>query len=431
MPASEPDILSALRVLTDAPREILQTHRDLALHILEQIRNVLLTDSYGEARVVTNLTCAKFGQQNSNLRASSGCIHPQRSADSESSSAPSNHDASVEDCNFHDNSNSHDPQSSDVIEFGHFNAVSPAPPFVIREPTYPRKRKRDSPKPNRPARVFQAVQKHIRDLVQFSKSKPSLHMMLRNEQNVNRVDLRVDHIKRVDGNKTPSFQEQLLKGLCQISLARQFTAWELERGWPSRVEELRSHLSESPRQSNRRKRGKVSQYIRNTGFPVSDHGAINKAICRGTVQLLFKFLIEEAVGSSGQQSLVEGLFSGVTIFEPFLFQSLKINELPQIIDLLLESENDLGTPSTEEVSSGRLLSSLKAVNAWSESIQSDFETICIKQHCKTPSASFQIPRLTISSREESLSHLHSVGSTEIGIAPFGKTSRNFLTRCNS
>ena len=34
--------------------------------------------------------------------------------------------------------------------------------------------------------------------------------------------MRLDHTKRIDGNKTPNEKERLLKRLCQISLAREF-----------------------------------------------------------------------------------------------------------------------------------------------------------------------------------------------------------------
>lgn len=52
------------------------------------------------------------------------------------------------------------------------------------------------------------------------------------------ADKRVDHLKQVDGNKTPSEEQKLLKGLSQLSLAEQFTAWETENGWKSRADSL-------------------------------------------------------------------------------------------------------------------------------------------------------------------------------------------------
>lgn len=438
MPASEPDILSALQTLREAPREILQAHRESALQTLVQLRAVLTVNSHDGTRAVADLSVENFGQQGFNAQTSSKGFYPQHSVDSvgpsvsnDNAPRPSTTMTFNGNCEVQVEPENQNTRGSESIESDRFNSLSPAPSFAGRRPddSRKRKRKRGSHEPSRPARLVQVLQKHIADLVQFAKSKPSLQRMLRIEQDVKFfMDLRVDHIKRVDGNKTPSNQERLLKSLCQISLARQFTAWERDRGWPSRVEELRSQVAKCTHQIDKRKKGRISQYIRNAGYPLSDHKAVNKAICQGTVQVLFKDLLEQALGSSGQQSLVEGIFSAVTVFQPFRFQSLKINELPQVIDLL-RLFDDHGTPATEGAPS-RFLHSLEAADAWSESIQSEFESICMEQRQKSSyNNSSQMVHRTILSSEDNSSDLQSVDTTEISHALSSKQYRIYY-RCS-
>ncbi|KAL5337189.1 hypothetical protein BJX70DRAFT_370198 [Aspergillus crustosus] len=73
------------------------------------------------------------------------------------------------------------------------------------------------------------------------------------------ADKRVDHLKQVDGNKTPSEQQKLLKGLSQLSLAQQFTAWETEHGWKSRLSPLYDKIGVAGVEANGRG-GRMTQF---------------------------------------------------------------------------------------------------------------------------------------------------------------------------
>jgi hypothetical protein len=101
-----------------------------------------------------------------------------------------------------------------------------------------KKRKRSDGQINRPLILLEAVKYHLLELEELSKKGPTLHHWLLNGYG----DVRLEYIKRIDGNKTPNDTDRLLKGLCQISLAYQFTLWERGRGWDSRVDELRKQI---------------------------------------------------------------------------------------------------------------------------------------------------------------------------------------------
>ncbi|BAE61685.1 unnamed protein product [Aspergillus oryzae RIB40] len=101
-----------------------------------------------------------------------------------------------------------------------------------------KKRKRETIRESPFAKLTRLVAKRLPNIIQFCESKASLSDILQNEQELQFADKRVDHLKQVDGNKTPSEEQKLLKGLSQLSLAEQFTAWEIENGWKSRVDTL-------------------------------------------------------------------------------------------------------------------------------------------------------------------------------------------------
>lgn len=68
--------------------------------------------------------------------------------------------------------------------------------------------------------------------------------------------MRLDHTKRIDGNKTPNEKERLLKRLCQISLAREFMEWERKQVWSTRVDQLYSQICEpSPKKKKKKVKG--------------------------------------------------------------------------------------------------------------------------------------------------------------------------------
>lgn len=79
------------------------------------------------------------------------------------------------------------------------------------------------------------------------------------------------------------------------------------------------------------------------GYRKSDYSIANKAICRGTFQLVFKLLLEDALRGSTRPNATEGIFAAVTVFESYTFQFEKIDEVLLFIDLLRQNAHHFGT----------------------------------------------------------------------------------------
>lgn len=76
----------------------------------------------------------------------------------------------------------------------------------------------------RPTKLLRKVKQNLPRIVEFCKQRPSLSEILHHKQEKQYTDKGVDHLKQVEGNKTPCDEQKLLKGLSQISFAHQFTA---------------------------------------------------------------------------------------------------------------------------------------------------------------------------------------------------------------
>ena len=355
MTVSESDILCALRTLQKAPGGILYAYRDLALQVLDQIKSVLSSTGEEEPERHTSQLADGIDTDHALLRGTS-FNHPILRGDEVSASGCRSTRSSF----------------NDLIPSSVLSDVLSSSGSTASDQASTKKRKRGDGQIDRPAKLLAAVKQRLPELEDFSK-KDSHHWLLYGQG-----DARLEYIKRIDGNKTPSNQDRLLKGLCQISLAQQFTSWERGRGWDSRVDQLGEQIhtftaSENAGEWKSSKRsGRISQYIREKGYPKSEHSVANKAICRGTNQLAFLCLVEEAFkGFSRAQ--VDGTFAAVTIFQYAEFQALKLYELPKILDLLREERYcDAANDANKSES---LLWRLCNVTAWSKGMQSDFESI--------------------------------------------------------
>lgn len=356
MPVSEAETISALRVLLNSSKEILQAHRDLTLQTLEQVRSVLAVKSHNNNTTSSNIQAEPLPFcNNENLG-----NHSSRQV-GESSYSP----ATV----FEDRSHAAaDPTEIPRTTETERNHDADPKTLDALAQVNARKRKREPALEARLAKLLQAIEKNLPKFVKFSQNTASLFDLLNNVQGRGSFYMRLDHIKRIDGNKTPNEKEKLLKGLCQVSLAREFTAWERERGWSTRVDQLYSQICGSEVQKSKKRQGKISQYLRDIGCCDTDRSVANKALCQGTIQLFFKRLTEEALGDSAPEGVAGGLFSVVAVFESRQFQSLTVEQLPQLIDFLIPKDAH-GHRSLRSS-----FHSVKEAAAWSESLQSDFES---------------------------------------------------------
>jgi hypothetical protein len=341
MAPHETEVISALNLLRDTPSEILNIHRHLALETLTQIGRLL------NAIILENAT--------SEPAASSQSI-PVHEGDS--TDLPIDLPA----------------REAHTLQ----NATRKRKRQTL--PDGMRKRKQQNVRGLSSATLIKAVKQRLPFISKFCKDNASLSDILQNEQEMQFADKRVDHLKQVDGNKTPSEEQKLLKGLSQLSLARQFTTWETERGWKSKVDTLYNQIrvvDTEDKTAATGRAGRMTQFVRDHGYPKSDQNVVRKGIQRGITQLLFLKLVKEAFTTPAQKCAVQGILARVTIFEHALFQSISISELPTLANSLLKNYD--GNPETIE--GGRsddtdiTIVLEREISEWFENMTGDFEMI--------------------------------------------------------
>lgn len=131
---------------------------------------------------------------------------------------------------------------------------------------------------------------------------------VRNAQTTERIIL-----NKLMANKTPSDEQKLLRGLSQMSLAQEYTAWERERRRRPRAELLynrirRASSAAAPAQPMGPKcSGRISRFVRDQKYPQTDQN-VRKAIQRGTIQMAFRsFLLADFLRDHRHQIAIPGI----------------------------------------------------------------------------------------------------------------------------
>ncbi|KAJ6142235.1 hypothetical protein N7497_011334 [Penicillium chrysogenum] len=347
MPPQEAEVLSALKLLRDTPSDILNTHRDLALRTLTQIGRAI-NAHWIEDEAPDRVNVGVLGGRHRDATVLEA-QHPQSDTFSVSST-PS--------------------QESDASSLpGHELSMSSSRTSL--ESTT-RKRKRQATKDLPSVALIGAAKKSLPRILEFCKSNASLSEILQTEQEMQFADKRIDHLKQIDGNKTPSEEQKVLKGLSQLSLAQQFTDWETAQGWKPRADILYDGFGALPPKTA----GKMTRFAREHGYPEPDHNVVRKGIQRGTNQLLFLKLLNDNSTSADQKDAVSGILALVTTFEYSLFQALSVSELPTLAKSLLQ-EFDSSEVIIDSQSDQRnvVLVSARYISQWFKNLSGDFEII--------------------------------------------------------
>ncbi|KAH1405773.1 hypothetical protein KXX22_001350 [Aspergillus fumigatus] len=362
----ETEVIAALNLLRDTPREILSIHRHLALETLIQIGRVLDV-SWNERRCLSHGVEVELGNGSLEDAIITQTIISQAEASSQSIAARER-DTNLPGRGTPGLSSTHTLQ----------DATRKRKKQTSSDAT--RKRKRLSDQGLFSAKLIKSVKQQLPSVLKFCKDNTSLSDILQNKQEMQFADKRVDHLKQVDGNKTPSNEQKLLKGLSQLSLAQQFTAWETEHGWKSKVDTLYKEiqaLGAGDRTAATGRAGRMTQFIRDHRYPKSDQNVVRKGIKRGIIQHLFLKLMQQVSTTPVQKRAVQGILARATIFEHALFQSIPILELPSFAKSLLKdydgnfetmegarsSDTDIAFISEHEISE------------WFENMIGDFEMI--------------------------------------------------------
>lgn len=357
----EAEVLSALKLIHDTPIEILIVHRELAMQTWRQVGRVF------DACCDANETIPPgLGPGNADRLLERGAARTGQL---------SHFNAPPEECNTGSQANGPlTPSETTSISLPSMSSASGG-----RGPT--RKRKRPT-EVDLHSKLMKATKRRLPGVLQLCKSKTSLSEILQNEQEMQFADKRIDHLKQVDGNLSPSDEQKLLKGLSQLSLARQFTLWETERGWKARADTLYERIQAARNgakdQLNGAKcRGKISRFVRDHGYPDADHNVVRKGIQRGTMQMVFRRLLNDVFAAPEHNPVVEGLLALVTIFEYSLFQNISISELPILTNLLF-NEYESNSNATASSSNDNLtfnVTSTREISQWFHNMSDDFEMI--------------------------------------------------------
>ncbi|KAI3058790.1 hypothetical protein CBS147353_10652 [Aspergillus niger] len=365
----ETEVKSALNLLRDTPREILSIHRHLALETLTQIGRVL-NASWNESECLPHGVEVELGDSSSGDAIIRQTAISQ--AEASSQSMPARERDSI------DLPTNLPGRGTPALSSNHTlqDAAGKRKRQTLSDAT--RKRKRVSAQNPSSAMLIESVKEKLPSVLKFCKDNASLSDILQNETELQFADRRVDHLKQVDGNKTPSEGQKLLKGLSQLSLAQQFTAWETEHGWKSKIDTLHEEIravGAGDKTAGTGRAGKMTQFVRDHGYPISDQNVVRKGIRRGITQHLFLKVMHEISTTPAQKGVVQGMLARATIFEHALFQKISIHELSSLAESLLKGYDDNSETMEEARSSDTDITfvSEHEISEWFENMTKDFE----------------------------------------------------------
>ncbi|CAG8092089.1 unnamed protein product [Penicillium salamii] len=366
----EREVLVALKLIHDTPIEILNVHREFALQTWRQVGRVLSASRKGNDPILTNGDLNPADTLLETMTASEQL--PFCSNALNTTIHIPNDDATTLPAQEICTSSENDPIS-----------LPPASSCSTHEDqSHTRKRKRQNDQPDNVSKLIKAATRHVPELVEFCKLKASLSEVLQSEQEMQFADKRIDHLKQVDGNRSPSNEQKLLKGLSQLSLAHQFTIWEEERGWKPRADMLFDKFQAASQEAGNQLKGakcsgKISRFVRDHGYPEADHNVVRKGIQRGTIQMVFRRLMCETFPIPEQHAAIEGIVALLTIFEYSLFQSLSIRELPVLTNLWVKDNVKYWNPSVSSCDNPTTstFSSFRVLSKWFKNMTVDFEMI--------------------------------------------------------
>jgi hypothetical protein len=349
MAPQEAEVLSALKLLRDTPSDILNNHRDLALRTLTQLGRAI-NAHWIEDEAPDRVNVGVLGGLHRDTVPEAECSQPDTFSQLTVSSTA------------HQQSNESTLPSCEISMSSSKSSME----------STTRKRKRQENKDQHSAALIRAAKKRLPRILEFCKSYASLSEILQTEQEMQFADKRIDHLKQIDGNKTPTEEQKLLKGLSQLSLAQQFTDWEIARGWKPRLYVLYNGMGARPPKTA----GKMTRFAREHGYPESDHNVLRKGIQRGTNQLLLLRWLNDNSTSSDQKDAAKGILALVTIFEYGLFQALSASELPSLAkSVLQEYESSKVIIDSQSDQRNVVLVSARCISQWFENLSGDFEMI--------------------------------------------------------
>jgi hypothetical protein len=169
-------------------------------------------------------------------------------------------------------------------------------------------------------------------------------------------DLRLDHIRRLEGDRTLGPEEKLLRLLALRSIALEFTNEQLDNEvYPTKLEEIYQHtLSPSPSNIN------IFQYGNNSFF--------SKALSAGLKHMVFEKIISERLKENGLPSICNAI-SAIVGLHIDQFRRFRYDEMQRFADKLLSDDIHV-TISQSKI---HLLDLVRDLSPWFSQVQNSYD----------------------------------------------------------
>lgn len=242
----------------------------------------------------------------------------------------------------------------------HFDSLQVSPPAAQLIPT------RDSPGSAIRAKSKRALSPpdHVPDLLKRIKQSASwvweagqkLPSHLLSRKRSCDEDLRLEHIRRLEGDRTLGPEDKLLRLLALRSIALEFTNEQLDNEvCPTKLEEIYQHiLSPSPSNIN------IFNYGNNNFF--------SKALSAGLKHMVFEKIISERLKENGLPSICNAI-SAIVGLHIDQFRRFRYDEMHRFADKLI-SDDIYVTILQSKI---RLLDLVRDLSPWFSQVQNSYD----------------------------------------------------------
>jgi hypothetical protein len=191
--------------------------------------------------------------------------------------------------------------------------------------------------------MLQAASSIVCWLLKFSAKEPKTVIQKRRLRTENR---RISDILRVDGQAKPGNEDRLFKVIAQLSLGRDFTAFQKEAGPKTRVDELCESIYSSDPKIRARiysRSNAVTKYLDDPQFATEDKPILQRSINAGVKLLVLEEMFKKRLQELGKPGLADAI-SAFMALNKYAFSHLRYEELPGFIDLLLPLKPNAEAP---------------------------------------------------------------------------------------
>lgn len=193
------------------------------------------------------------------------------------------------------------------------------------------------------------------------------------------LDRRLADIHRVEGDLKAENKSKMVRGLAQRSLALQG-----ERAGFLNVEEMCEIASYRGKgKVNRGRQGTISSYVTcDLAIQKEDKSFAIRAVQAGMRQLVVERLLKKRLQEAGYSTTASGI-SAFTALAVRPFRSLNYREIPEFLDLLLDSTSigsspSEGNPATDSSSSVSIADIIQKTSVWFDHLQTHYDS---RSHC--------------------------------------------------